>query len=307
MSKVSKFLTLLSVMFLCGSIAFAQQTTVVTKKTEVVQNPDGSYSVIEYPVGKEVIVNLSPMGTVTAGKGMARVIRSSDGTKVVLDVTGVPADTKTYYAYAVDPAGVPTMLGPLTFTDGVAKAEFMTPMNQFMVVLSPNEGLTGIDPTTVVFRSEVPTGYTIVPRRVSTDRVVAVKGVSVSSGYDVPLLNVSTFGESEREMKVKFGGALSGLEAKAYIDRERGVTKVRMHFDDLKKAPKDTRFALWTYSPDGKFTKLGQVVNSGRREEAEIKSETSLTDFGLLVTAEDSEVTVPTSKTFAVFTVSPTP
>ena len=43
---------------------------------------------------------------------------------------------------------------------------------------------------------------------------------------------------------------------------------------------------LWAVSPDNKYTKLGQVVNTGRRNEAEIKSETTLTDFGLLVTLQ---------------------
>jgi hypothetical protein len=38
-----------------------------------------------------------------------------------------------------------------------------------------------------------------------------------------------------------------------------------------------------------------------------VKSETSLTDFGLLVTAEDTDVTVPTSRTYSVFTYTPGP
>src|SRR5215213_4057357 len=106
------------------------QDPVVTKK-EVVANPDGTYSVIEYPVGREVTVNLMPSATITGGKGLARVMRTATGTKVVFDVSGLPA-TGSYYAYAVDPAGVPTLLGPLTVADGVARAEFTTPMNQFM-------------------------------------------------------------------------------------------------------------------------------------------------------------------------------
>src|SRR5690242_2322333 len=101
----------------------------VTKKTEVVQNPDGSYTVIEYPVGKEVRVNLSPFTTVTGSTGYARVMRAADGTKVWFDLSGIPATTTNMYAYAIDPAGVPTMLGPITVTNGIAKAEFSTPLN----------------------------------------------------------------------------------------------------------------------------------------------------------------------------------
>jgi hypothetical protein len=52
---------------------------------------------------------------------------------------------------------------------------------------------------------------------------------------------------------------------------------------------------LWAVSPDNKFTKLGQIINTANRNEAEIKSETSLADFGLFITAEDasSEMTSP--------------
>lgn len=279
------------------------------KKTEVIQHADGSYTVIEYPVGKEVTVNLTPVTTVTGSTGVARVVRAADGTKVWVDISGVPVTTTNMYAYAVDPAGVPTLLGPITVTNGIAKAEFSTPMNQFMLVVSPTEGLTAIDTTTPVFyRSALPTGYAVVPRRVSENRVVAV-GPSVVSrepmAYDVPLLNVGTFGDNEREVKMKFTGELEGLEGKAYIKRSKGATKVKMEFDDMNKVPKDKRFTLWTYSPDGTYTKLGHVINSGRKDEAVIKSETALTDFGLFITAEDADVTVPTSRIYSVFTYTP--
>jgi hypothetical protein len=293
--------------------ALGQETKVI-KKTEVTQNPDGSYTVIEYPVGKEVTVNLTPVTTVTGSTGVARVMRAADGTKVWVDLSGVPDGTTSMYAYAVDPGGAPTLLGPLTIEGGIAKAEFSTPMNQFMLVLSPTEGLTAIDTATPVFyRSALPSGYAIVPRRVSETRVVQVapsvisRETTTTTSYDVPLLNVGTFGDSEREVKLKFGGELSGLEAKAYIDREKGVTKVKMHFDDMKKVPANKRFTLWTYSPDGQYTKLGHVINSGKRDEAEIRAETTLTDFGLFVTVEDTDVMVPTSRIYSVFTVPSAP
>ena len=176
-------------------------------------------------------------------------------------------------------------------------------------MVSPNEGLTAIDTTTPVFyRSALPTGYAVVPRRVSENRVVAV-GPSVVSrepmAYDVPLLNVGTFGDNEREVKMKFTGELEGLEGKAYIKRSKGATKVKMEFDDMNKVPKEKRFTLWTYSPDGTYTKLGHVINSGRKDEAVIKSETALTDFGLFITAEDADVPVPTSRIYSVFTYTP--
>src|SRR5690242_15832748 len=69
-------------------------TTTVTKK-DVVVHPDGSYTVIEYPVGKEVTVNLMPGSTLTGAKGVARVMRSADGTKVHVDLNGVTGDTSS--------------------------------------------------------------------------------------------------------------------------------------------------------------------------------------------------------------------
>jgi hypothetical protein len=294
--------------------AFAQDVK-VTKKTEVVQNADGTWTVIEYPVGKEVSINLTPVTTVTGSTGVARVMRAADGTKVWVDLTGVPATTKSIYAYAVDPTGTPTLLGPIMIDNGIAKAEFSTPLNQFMLVLSPTEGLTAIDTATPVFyRSALPSGYAVVPKSVSEKRTVAVAPAVINrdpaalgepAAYNVPLLNVGTFGDNEREVKMKFSGELDGLEGKAYIKRGKGMTKVRMHFDDMNKVPKNKRFTLWTYSPDGQYAKLGHVINSGNRDEAAIKSETALTDFGLFVTAEDADVTVPTSRIYSVFTYTP--
>lgn len=294
-------------LFAIMGIAVVAQETV--KKTEVIQNSDGTYTVIEYPIGKEVIVNLTPVGTLTGATGVAHVIRSADGTKVMLDVTGAPGETKSYYAYAVDPAGNPTFLGPVAVDKGTGQAEFSTPMNQFMLVLSPTEGWKTVDNTAVVFRSEVPAGYAIVPTKVTgmdATKTIAVTD-TVASTYDVPLLNVPAFNNKTTEIRIAFAGDLDGLKGKAYVDPgQKGVTQVKMRFDDMKLAPKDKRFVLWVSSPDGKYTKLGQVINTGRRQESEIRSETALKDFGLFVTMEDTDVSLPTSKTYSVFSL-PTP
>lgn len=283
--------------------AFGQEVS-TTKK--VVVNPDGSYSVIEYPVGKEVMVNLLPAGAVP-GKGVVHVMRSAEGTHLVFNMSGVPADVSSYYAYAVDPNGAATLLGPMTFTNGTATADFTTPLNQFMVVVSPTEGLTTIDPTTaIMYRSEVPSGYVVVPRRVAGDTKARAVATTGASAYDVPVLNVPSFGEKTRELKIKFSGELSGLEGKASLTRKKGAaTKVTMHFDDMNKVPKGKLFILWASSPDGQYTRLGQVVNSGKRDEAEIRSETTLDDFGLFMTVEDTDVTVPTGRIYSTFSVIP--
>ena len=276
------------------------------KKTEVIKNPDGTYTVIEYPVGKEVILTLTPTTALAGAKGRAHVMRSADGTKVVVDYSGITGDTSKMFVYAVDPSGSPTLLGPVTITNGIARAEFTTPLNQFMIVTSPAE-LTTYDPTTaVIFRSDVPAGYAIVPRiRTGDSNAVAVAGVAMTK-YEVPLLGVPSF-KGDTEVRVKFDGDLEGLDGKAYINQKGGKTTVKMRFGDMKKVPQNRRFVLWARGEDGSYTKLGQVVNTGGRDEGEIRSETALKDFGLFLTVEDAEVTVPTSTIYSVFTIPTTP
>jgi len=280
--------------------AFAQNPTVTEK--QVVVNPDGSYSVIEYPVGKEVRVTFTPSGKIVTKDAYARIMRTNAGTKVYFDFNGLPAEGGSYYAYAVDPAGVPTLLGPISVTNGVGRAEFSTPLNQFMLVVSPNESMTTYSPSDVLFTSAVPSGYTVIPRRNGTTAIVPSEGATFA--YNVPLLNIPKFGEKEREIKLKFDGELTGLEARVLVDREKGATKVRMTVDNMKRIPANKRLILWTYSPDGKYSKLGQIINTGRRDDTTIQSETALADFGLFVTVEDGEVEGPTSHVYQAFTVS---
>lgn len=282
-------------------------TTTTTMAKEVVQNADGSYSVIEYPIGKEVTVEIMPTDKAMTAKGMARVMRGDTETMVDLDLTGLDA-TSNYYVYAVDPMGKTTFLGPVTAENGVAKTSFKTPGNQFMLVLSPTEGLTSVGKdTTVAFRSAVPKGYAVVNNRPTSsmgDEKQVANSQAVGSTYEVPLLGVSGFEKGETEIKVNFSGDLQGLKGKAYINTSKqGVVKIKMRFDDMKLAPKDKRYVLWAVSPTKEYTKIGQVINTGKRQESEIRGETALKDFGLFVTVEEKDVLQPTSKMFSVFTV----
>ncbi len=287
-------------------------TTTTTKtKTEVVQNPDGSYSVIEYPVGKEVIVELMPNGDMNTAKGRARVMRTDKETMVDFDLSGVGDTSANYYAYTVDPSGAVTYLGPITTASGMGKAAFKTPLNQFMLVLSPNEGLTNIaSDTPVVFRSAIPKGYAIVANRstviTGSDEKQVAGTQTVSSTYDVPLLGIPSFEKGEKEIRVNFSGELEGLKGKAYLDNSKaGLTKIKMRFDDMKMAPKQKRYVLWAVSPAKEYTKIGQVINNGERAEAEIRGETALKDFGLLVTLEEKDVLQPSGKMYSTFSVTP--
>jgi hypothetical protein len=292
-------------------LALSLALVVNAQDKKIIVNSDGSYSVIEYPVDKEVTVRLLPTSGITS-TGTARVMRTAAGTKVVFDVTGAPAEWKSVYAYTVDPGGTPTFLGPITFTGGVGTAEFMTPSNQFMLVLSPNEGLTTYDTSTAwVFRSEVPAGFAVVPRgkviapvsAVAAD-VVTREVTTTAVTYDVPMLGIAANKGKKSEVRLKFGGELSGLEAKATLKPVSGKTQIRMTFDDMQKVPMNKRFVLWTSGPEG-YTKVGQVIHAGKKDTAEIRGETSLSDFGLFLTVEDADVTVPTSRIYSTFTFVP--
>lgn len=307
-----KVLMILAFTLSFGVFAAAQDTkttttTTITKK-EVVANPDGTYSVIEYPVGKEVTVELTP-SNIQGAKGWAKVMRTDDGTSVALDLSGLPSDSKEFYVYAVDNAGVVTLLGPATVENGMSKTTYTTPMSQFMLVLSPTGDLTAIDTnTSVAFRSTIPQGYAVVPvgNRIESDGDVKEeqKAVSatVASTYNVPMLGVPAFEKGTTTVSINFNGELTGLKGKAYIDpRSDGSTRVKMRFDDMKLAPKNKKFVLWASAPDGSYTKLGQVINTGERQEGEVRSETALKDFGLFVTMEETDVATPTSKVYSIF------
>ena len=47
-------------------------------------------------------------------------------------------------------------------------------------------------------------------------------------------------------------------------------------------------YTVRAVSPENKFVKLGQIVNTHGHNEAEVKSQVALRDFGLLVTMEDA-------------------
>ncbi len=124
-----------------------------------------------------------------------------------------------------------------------------------------------------------PAGTTVVPM------------TETQTTYTAPLLNIPAYKKGDdTKIKVDFTGALTGARANVFITpRKDGPTEVKMRFHDLKEAPAGQKFILWAVSPDGKFTKLGQVVNAPGRNEAEIKSETTLPDFGLVVTMESAD------------------
>ena len=289
------------------TLALAAVALAQTTATKTVQNPDGTYTIIEYPVKKEVTLTLNPVN-ITGANGVATILRDDTGTRIKLNLANVPADVSTLTLYAVDDKGAVTALGPVTISNGVGTLSATTPLSRFMLVASPEPALTAYDANTaVVFRSAVPEGFTVVPvsRSASGETVSAVTTPAattttatpgtVTTTYTAPMLGIPNFKKGDdTKIKVDFSGALTGARANVFVTpRKDGPTEVNMRFHDLKEAPAGKKFIVWAVGPGNTFTKLGQVVNTQGRNEAEIKSEVNLPDFGLLVTMEDADVASP--------------
>ena len=305
-------MSLMGAVALCLALAnasFAQQTqtttTVTTQKTQAVQNPDGSWSVVEFPVNKEVTVNLMPGSTLTGATGTARIHRMQDHTMINLNLSNLASDLTGLNLYAVDPAGAVTMLGPVQISNGAATQQFTTPLNRFMLVLSPDANMTTIAPTSnVAFRSAAPQGFAVIPLSSSGERDGAAVGEKVAAAtttgttpaYRAPLLGIPNWRKgTDTQMKINFAGEMTGARANVSIEpRKDGATTIKMRFHELKEAPGGKRYVLWAIGADNTYHRLGQVVNTGVRNEAQIQTETALPDFGLFITTEDVNDPPPT-------------
>jgi hypothetical protein len=313
--------------FSLAVVAFGQTptttTTTTTTKTQAIQNPDGTYTIIEYPVGKETIVTLNPVG-LTGATGTATILRAADGTTIKLNLTKLPAEATAVNIYAVDPTGAVTMLGPVEIANGAATFTTSTPLTKFMLLASPDPNLSAYgDSTLVYFRSAVPNGFAVIPLSKASGETIAAVAAPVTptvtetapvtatvtapvtasvtavaetglgpgmADYTVPMLGIPSFKKGDdKKLKVNFTGAMEGARANIFIEPHKHgkMTEILARFHDLKQAPKGQAFILWAVSPDKQFQRLGSIINVPGRNEAEIESETAFDDFGLLITTED--------------------
>jgi hypothetical protein len=312
MSKhVSSVLAAAILTLALSALAFAQTTTTTVTKT--VQNPDGTYTVIEYPAKKEITLTLNPV-TIPNAKGVATILRDDDGTRIKLNLTDVPADVTALTLYAVDDKGAVTALGPVAISNGVGTFTTTTPLSKFMLVASPEGELTAYDANTkIFFRSAVPEGLAVVPvsQNPSGEKVAATTapaGSTVAAGtYTAPLLNIPSYKKGDdTKIKVDFTGALTGARANVFVTPHKGgPTEVNIRFHDLKSAAEGQSFIVWAVGADGSYQKLGQIVNIGDKNEAEIKAETALADFGLLIMMEGTVGAMPVGPAVATIHIVP--
>ena len=358
-----------ALLIISSALVTAAQTTVTTVTqtpttvTKTVQNADGSYTIIEYPVGKEVPLTFTPV-SLTAAKAVGTILRDDNGTRVVLDVTGVPADVSAINVYAVDDTGVVTLLGPVVITNGTGKFTGTTPLSKFMLIAAPEASLTAYDPNAkIYFRSAVPEGFavipfttspvgetvsatttpgntpatistvapatistvtptittvtpatvsTVTPATISTVTPATISTVTPAAISTVPMLNIPAYKKGDdTKLKIDFTGVMSGARANVFIEPHKNgqETQIKMRFHELKEAPSGQTYILWAVSPDNQFFKLGQIANFKGRNEAEIKANTNLPDFGLLVTMEDfgalKTIVVPAGPRLGVIQLTP--
>src|SRR2546423_7955645 len=255
------------------------------KKVTTIQNPDGTYTIVEYPVGKETIVTLNPIG-LSGATGRATILRDPSGTTIKLNLTSLPSTVTAMNVYAVDPTGAVALLGPIEVANGVGTFTTTTPLSKFMLIASPEDSLTAYDANTkIYFRSVAPSGFTVIPitnavgEQVAqvvapvTDVVTPITDVvaPVTAEYEVSMLGIPRFKKGDdTKLKINFTGAMEGARANIFIEPHKHgkMTEVKMHFHDLKEAPKGQSFVLWAVTPDHQFQRLGAIVNVKGRNEA---------------------------------------
>ena len=293
-----------ALLFGAACIAAAQDSTPAA--SQAAQTAGENWAVIEYPEGREVVVELRPTGLNPGAKGTARVTRGAEETSVTLEVSGLGAEPGVQHLFAVGSDGGVVPLGVVTVSDGAGTLEAKTQLGSFMLVLSPDAELTSFDSSArFALRSAVPEGFAVVPRAggVQEEEAASNAGaedatvMSESPEYDVPLIGVASLQRgAETQLKANLSGGLEGVRTGVYVKPlKSGVTQVRVQLSNLKEPEAGTRYVLWAVAPDQTYTRLGQAGKPDRKNVAKIEARTMLRDFGLFITAEGEEAS-PTPK-----------
>ncbi len=273
------------------------------------QNTGADWTVVEFPEGQEVVVELKPTALLPDAKGTARVTRSGEGAAISLDVTGLGDAAGGYHLYAVGHDGRLVPLGAVPAIGGVGALNANVNTSRFMLVLSPESSLTALDAATpVALRSAVPEGLAVVPRasEAPPEEAASIAPESMpdttaaeaaaaddESEYDVPLLGVGSLRRgSETQLKSQLAGDLAGTRTAVYVKPLKGgETQIKVRFNNLRAHENGARYVLWAVGPDKNYTRLGQVEGPDRKQAAKIDARTMLRDFGLFITAESELAT----------------
>jgi len=301
----------------------AQESPATAQTSAATQNPEADWTVVEFPEGKEVVVELKQTGLLPGAGGAARVTRGGDETVITLDVSGLGDGAGGYHFYAVSHEGQVVPLGAVETSEGSGTLSAKTNLNRFMLILSTDSELTAVgDPTRVALRSAVPDGLAVVPRAdgAATEEValnastapekskpnVGTAGAAEggdNSEYDVPLLGITSLRRgAETQLKSHLAGDLAGTRTAVFVKPLKGgVTQIKVRFQNLKEPENVARYVLWAVAPDKTYTRLGEADRPDRRGAAKIDARTLLRDFGLFITAEGDVAThLPTGPAVAM-------
>src|SRR5580765_4047851 len=117
------------IVFSLAAMAISQVQTTTVTKVQTTKTPDGTYTIVEYPVGKETTVTLNPVG-ITGATGTATILRDDNGATIKLNVANLPADITGLNLYAVDPTGAVSLLGPIEVANGVGTFTTSAPLTR---------------------------------------------------------------------------------------------------------------------------------------------------------------------------------
>lgn len=276
---------------------------------------DDTWTVIEYPEGQEVAVELKAGPSMPEAKASARIMRGVSETTVNLDVSGATGSDTTHQVYIVDSLGNATLLGALIITDGAGTLSAKTALTKFMIVVSPESDLTVISPETkIALRSAVPEGFAVIPREAKAETAMVEPAPNVeptsadveeervqpgSPEYDVPLLEIGSL-KRGGNTRLKLSNGFENVKAKVTVNPQKnGPTRIRIRFTNLKEAPEGTQYILWQVGSDNSYTPLGHFTATARKGESIINTETSASSFGLLITFENADATLPSGSMVA--------
>ncbi len=125
------------------------------------QDTHREWTVIEYPDGCDVVVDLIPHSLIPGAKGFARIKRSGGEITIAVSVTGLFGDRESYSLYSVAPTGKVTALGVMLLKDGNGSIETTTNIHQFMLLLSPENKLTSLWlDMPIILQRTIPEGFT---------------------------------------------------------------------------------------------------------------------------------------------------
>ena len=270
------------------------------------QSQEDVWAVIELPAGEELTLELAPTSTMPTAKGTARVLRSSIGTEINLEASGLTMEVEAYHAFAIDSLGNASTLGRLTVQDGAGTLRAQSALTQFMILVSAKEDVVTLTSDThIVLRSKAPAGYKIVSRvnpetNNETKSATSEPENRLLPDYDVPLLGIGTLKRgSTSQMKARLFDELQGSRINASLTPStKGFTQVNFAFRDLKLTPGSRHYIVWAVGPDNAYSALGAA---DKAKQGKLNAVVEFSDFGLFITIEESDSPIlPTGKMVAM-------